>query len=445
MCSNPEGTVLLVRPKRSLGMARLVKLECEPLELEYLSAVAESAGWRSEIYDGAVCRESFRSALKRLRPDVVAFSGYFPAESAIIRHAQFAKRVLPETVVVVGGVHAQLNHERFHQPGIDLVVRADGLSTFRSLLVSGTEAAVQLPGVCHVDGSDRWVCNAIGPEQPLVGIRPSRTHFEKYRRRFRYLGYGPTAVVKGSYGCPYNCSFCYCRLLNGGKYHARPLDDVLDEISGISADTIWIVDDIFLLERQQVLEFCSEVERRGLRRKFIVYGRADFIAKNADLLPAMKAAGIIDVIVGLEAIDAASLLDYRKQVSAEENEDCVRLLQEAGIKCTGLFIVSHNATRADFRALDRWISRTGLRVYTMSIFSPFPGTEGYQQYRDQLTTEDCRKWDLLHLVIEPGGMSRLEFYLRFYWLQAKMLFRPKRKRVAGHAAEMSPAVRQVAS
>jgi radical SAM superfamily enzyme YgiQ (UPF0313 family) len=445
MFSKSKRTVLLVRLKRRMSIASFARLSCEPLELEYLYAVASGAGWQSEIYDGVVSAEPLRGVLARLKPDVVAFSGYITAEDSIIRHAAMVKHALPQAVVVAGGVHAAVNHERFHKPHIDLIIRADETLVFRTLLETGVEAVRRMPGVCHADSHGAWICNDIGSSQQCPDVRPNRAHFEAYRKKFRYLDYGPTAIVKGSYGCPHQCSFCFCRLLNNGKYSERPLPDLLDEITEIAADTIWIVDDSFLLNKERVLEFCDEVEHRKIRKKFIVYGRADFVAANPEILSRIRAAGIIDLIVGLEAVDEDALREYRKQVTAEVNATCVRLLEEAGIRCTGLFIVSHNATRGDFRSLDRWISRTGLRVYTLSIFTPFPGTDIYEQYRDQLTTTDCTKWDLLHLVLQPGNMSRLEFYLRFYLLQAKVLFRYYRKRNSDAASRVSAAASEVAS
>ena len=445
MCSKDKRMVLLVRLKRNSSMANMVSLACEPLELEYLAAVAGKAGWQCEIHDGVVSAEPFRMALARLKPDVVAFSGYVTAQDQIIRHAALVRKVLPQAVVAVGGVHAEINHAHFHVPQIDFVIRSNALHTFRTLLESGAAALGKMPGVCHADGRGAWTCNDSGLENPCPHVRPNRAHFEKYRKKFRYLDYGTTAIVKGSCGCPHQCSFCFCRLLNNGQFSARPVDDLVDEIAGIQADTIWIVDDSFLLNRDRVLEFCDRIEHLKTRKRFIVYGRADFVVTHADILPRIRQAGIIDVIVGLEAVDEDVLQDYRKQVSAQVNETCVRLLEEAGIRCTGLFIVSHNATRADFRTLDRWIARTGLRVYTLSIFTPFPGTDIYRQYRDQLTTTDCAKWDLLHLVLPPGNMGRLEFYLRFYWLQAKVLLRYFRKSRPASVEGTSPVERQVTS
>ncbi|MCI5126307.1 MAG: hypothetical protein D3925_17990, partial [Candidatus Electrothrix sp. AR5] len=137
---------------------------------------------------------------------------------------------------------------------------------------------------------------------------------------------------------------------------------------------------------------------------------------------------LVEVIVGLEAIDDKGLRGFNKQVNAEQNRHCVRLLRQYDIGCVGLFIMDQQATAADFRRLDRWIKEVELSTYTISVFSPFPGTEEYPALAGQLLTTDCRKWDLLHLVLPPLHLSRLGFMGRIWWLHGKLLWRNRKLR-----------------
>ena len=49
-----------------------------------------------------------------------------------------------------------------------------------------------------------------------------------------------------------------------------------------------------------------------------------------------------------------------------------------------------------------------------------PGTGQYEKYKDRIMTSDYRKWDFVHLTINPTKMSRMGFYARFYLLYVKM-------------------------
>lgn len=409
--------MLLVRPPYRAGLALAAglgaRIVTEPLALEYLAAVANEERCESRIHDPTVTRRSFAAEFREFRPDVVAITGYYAAKDSMLGYARSAKAKSPNTLTVIGGVHAEVNHKDFYDSSVDLVAHSGGTETFRRILLAvvagrGTEG---LDGTCHRAQSGRWHCNPRAHFDSSSLPRPDRSHFYRYIDRFNYLDYGPVAMVKTAYGCPYQCSFCYCRLLNEGGYSTRPVPDVVDEIASVECDRIWIIDDSFLIDAERITAFAELLARRGIRKQFIVYSRADFIANNPRMLPTLKSMGVIDVMVGLEAIDDTTLAAYEKDIAADENVRCVRLLKDSGIECTGLFIMGIDATRSDFSQLNRWIARTGITTSALSVFSPFPGTRVYEDYRDSLTTTDCRKWDLLHLVARPTNLSRPAFYL----------------------------------
>jgi radical SAM superfamily enzyme YgiQ (UPF0313 family) len=409
--------VLLVRPRYSTGLSRAATLGArivtEPLALEYLAAVANEEQCAYHIHDPTVTRRWFARELREFRPDIVAITGYYAAKDSMLEYARRAKARSPGILTLIGGVHAEINYEDFYDTAVDLVAHSGGAETFRRILraAAAGDGMEEIDGTCHRDHSGLWHMNRHATVDLASLPRPDRTHFYRHIDRFNYLNHGPVAMVKTAYGCPYRCSFCYCRLLNDGAYTTRPLEDVVDEIASIDCDRIWVIDDTFLIDPERIAAFAELLEKTGVRKQFIVYSRADFIAGNPGMLPTLKRMGIMDVIVGFEAIDNAALDAYEKGVGADENLRCVRLLKNAGIECTGLFIMDIDATRSDFARLNRWIAKAGLTTCALSVFCPIPGTQAYEEYRDRLTTTDCRKWDLLHLVLRPTRLNRLAFYL----------------------------------
>lgn len=119
------------------------------------------------------------------------------------------------------------------------------------------------------------------------------------------------------------------------------------------------------------------------------------------------------VIVGLEAADDENLRDYNKLTDKNMNKDCIMYLHENNIECTGLFIAGIDYTKKEFKNLRRWISTSSLKTYTVSIFTPLPGTEVYDRYKNKITTKSFRKYDFLHLIINPLHMGRIAFYYEF--------------------------------
>ncbi len=242
---------------------------------------------------------------------------------------------------------------------------------------------------------------------------PDRSHFNQNKSLYYYIGHGETALVKGSYSCPYSCSFCYAKLLNQGVYFARSIDDIINEIENIRAGTIWLVDDIFLPDTKRLREFIAKVGERNLKKEFIIYSRADFICDHENLVPELKKAGVVNVIAGLEAVDDRELTSYHKGYHGNVNERCAKILRENGIRLTALFIAGLDADFAYFLNLFKWIVKNRIKTFTVSVFTPLPGTDDFETYKSQLTTQDCSKWDFMHLVLKPKktGVKRFYIYL----------------------------------
>lgn len=426
MSSAPELKVLLVRPAYATRLTRAVRLVTEPLDLEYLSAVAAGQGCVCRIHDGMVSNEPFAGVLAAFAPDIVAITGYYPALTEMLALAAQAKAWRSATLVIAGGVHAELNAADFQADPVDVIVYAGGAHTFGQLLsrLRAARPVGDVPGTWQRSATGNWQRQppAAFAGTPPTLPRPDRSHLASHRHAFTYLHYGPVALVKSADGCPYDCNFCYCRLLNGGRYTPRAIADVADEIAALDAPLIWLVDDTFLAEPGRAAALADALEQRRVRRRFIIYARATDVAGNPAVVRDLCRLGVIDVIVGLEAADEQRLEKYAKGCSVADNRRCVELLAAAGIACTGLFIVDPAATWSDFRKLNRWIAAAPLTAATVSIFTPFPGTPAWDEYQARLITRDCRHWDLCHLVLPPR-LPRLVFWLLFVWANLRPLLR----------------------
>lgn len=413
--------VLLVRPKYDNLFFRINFINVEPLELEYLYTILRKDGHDCSIYDGQTESFGLEKALTEYKPDIVAISGYVIVKDKIIKYSELIKEYDPDIRVVVGGVHAELNHADFYVPTIDYVVHSGGYKPFQRLIDS-LDAPEGIKGLAFQSRDGSWTCNEREDFCPKDLPIPDRSHFYRHKRKFYYLMDGSCAVVKAAYGCPYSCSFCYCCLINGGKYASRDMGDVVREIRDINCSLIWIVDDTFTVSRERVLEFVSLIREQKIDKRFIIYGRSDFIAENEELMAELASVGVVNCIVGLEAVSDKELDGYNKGATVENNRRCVEVLHSCGIECTGLFIIGTDAVKADFDNLIQWIRRMKLRFATASVFTPLPGTPMFERYREQLTTLDYEKWDLLHLVIKPANMTVRGFYFQLYKLYFRIAF-----------------------
>jgi len=419
---------LLIRPPAPNTLSFIKIVDCEPLELEYLHTALQEAGHTDYIYDGLIERDSIETVLKREKPDLVAITGYITQEKLMLSYAKLAKTLNPNTVTAIGGVHAQINYQRFFDPHVDYICRSESIDVLVSLMnhLQGKEVDVSaLNGLCHQENGS-FVVNDLRPVCINTLPIPDRTFFYQHKHEYRYLELTEVASIKTAFSCPYSCNFCYCTQLNGGRYAARDLELVIEELEGLDAQNVQIVDDDFLLDCDRLEHFIRLVKERNIRKTFLCYARADFVAAHPELVTELVEIGFRYFLVGLEAASDADLEKYNKGTSVDINKRCVEVIHSTKADCLALMIVPLDATREHFDHIYRWIVENRLKYVTVSIFTPIPGTPLYETYKDKLITHDIEEWDFLHLVVEPEHMSVRNFYKEYYRLLIK-LFRIARK------------------
>ena len=414
---NEKIKVLLIRPKYSSIVANL-----EPLGLEYLSGLAGELGIECDIHDefqyswigrlGRMCR-----LIKKGGYNFIGFNANANTVDYIKNRAGQLKKRFPDITIMVGGPEAELNYRDFCCDDIDLIYHDNGLMTLKSMWENGfeSEKLEKLTGICFKKAG-KWVIKEKG--EPVCGFinKPDRSAFYKGLKKNFIFMKGKYALSKASFSCPFGCCFCYCTKMNSGKYTERDIMEVVDEVEEIKHDKIWFVDDTFFFDKERVRTFCEEIISRGIKKTFMAYARADFIAANEDILPLAYKAGFRDILVGLEAITDEQLDIYNKQTSKNENITAIKNLLDNNIVCDGLFVISYTATRQDFRNLMKFVKDNNLLWVVFGIFTPYKGTDAYDEYKDMLINFRSSRLDGTHITIKPTNMSSFEFMFRYYWI-----------------------------
>lgn len=409
--------VLLIRPKYSSIVANL-----EPLGLEYLAGLCRDLKIECEILDEFQHSWFFRynrmaRKIKKNGYNFIGFNANANTVDYILGRAVQLKKKFKDITIMVGGPEAELNYKDFCTDDIDLVYHDNGLQTLKNMWESNLKEEVleEQSGICY-KRENEWVIKEKG--KPVNGfiVKPDRTEFYRgLKKNFIFLK-GKYAISKASFSCPFHCSFCYCTKMNSGIYTERDIDEVIEEVESIDHDKIWFVDDTFFFHKERVKLFCEKIIEKGIRKQFMAYARADFIAKNPDILPLAYRAGFRDLLIGLEAVSDEQLKEYNKQSSKNDNILAIKHCHENNIVCNGLFVISHKSTKQDFRKLIDFIKENNLLWPLFGILTPYKGTDAYEQYKDQLINFKAKNRDGLHVTIPPEHMSAFMFQMRFYWL-----------------------------
>ena len=420
--------ILLANPETSRSKYDYAGIiDDEPYELECLSAYLKSKGMDVSIWDGQMDKD-FKGTFLREKPDFVYFCGRTRQENFIKEYCTFCKNVLHdsgrETVTIVGGIHAQCCPDRFSTNDIDYVVTTFNPKAVLDIIEGRTEDWKDFP-----DKKERRFgkVSPSGPFDIKKMPRADRTNFYKYGERYCYLELRPCAIIRTAFCCPYSCSFCYRNRLNCGKYSARDIEDVVDEIASINCDNIYIVDDDFLVGVERLEKFVSLIKEKNIRKNYVCFGRADFIVKHPDIIKKLAEIGFYYILTGLEYIENKRLSDTNKRSGVNTNGRAIKILHDNGIHMMGMFITDLDFKKKDFKNLYRWIKHFKLKHVAVSIYTPEMCLENFEEYRDRLVTEDPADWDYLHVVAKPTHLSVRKYYFYYHILLIKLFLRAKRQ------------------
>ncbi len=415
--------IMLVRPRSSpetIGLQHLMLVE--PLELEVLCALVHPPD-EVVLVDLVMEKGSFRQHLMRVRPDVLGLTGYITHVPVMLEHCREAKGLLPRTVTVVGGVHCEVCPDDLDDPSVDFRVIRNATRTFPGLL-EHLRTSHPLPAGVLTRGERLEAARLLALDSWMP--QPDRSQTERHRHRYHYIFHQPVALIKTAFGCPHTCRFCFCRAITGGSYQVRPLEEVFDELAELREENVYIVDDDFLASRNRLEAFLQGVEVRGLRKQYLIYGRADFIAANPRLMEQFRNLGLRTVIVGFESFFEPELRSYHKGSGVEVNHRAMETLNRLGIDCYATLIVPPDWDHHRFRECGRILTRLGIHYVNLQPLTPLPGTDWPDPGESLiLGRENFTEWDLAHVALRPSRMSLSEFYRHLIALYDRVLFQPR--------------------
>jgi len=394
--------VLLVRPKphkNSLGLTDL--MTCEPLELEYVYTIVKKMGHKVKIADMILERNSLEAIVRKYRPRVVMFTSYITHVNVIKGYSDVVKSISRKIITVVGGVHSEVIPGDFKYKNIDYVLGINGMQNTEILLNA-------------IEKHEKPVFKHDEIDKSYKLPKPDRQSTKRYRKRYDYAYHAPCALLKTSFGCPYSCKFCFCVSITDHSYWTRELMPVIEELKDIQEPNVFIVDDNFLVSRERIIEFCRLLDENNIHKTFIIFGRADFIVENPDMITLLSKHGLDAVFVGIESFKQDELNDFNKRTDVETSKKASDILYENGVDLYAGAIVGPDWDKKDFKNFVKWIRSMHIRFVNLQPLVPLPGTEIYDKYKNQLLIkrEEYEKWDLTHLAIMPTKLPPTQYYIQ---------------------------------
>jgi radical SAM superfamily enzyme YgiQ (UPF0313 family) len=376
------------------------------------TAVHEMEGWDVEVIDENNYRRSGpkndqglpdHEFLQRLRPaDVVGFYGGLT--STIPRLYELARFYRQKGVVTIaGGQHfVEENILEGLQNGLNVIVIGEGEEAIKELLYSfeGKLAKSNIPGIAYLE--NHQLIKTV-ERKPLNDFDPLPLPDFSLVRYAKIKLY-PVGRVRG---CGMECEFC---TVKGRARYATP-ERLMEQMSYLfesrGAKNFFIVDDLFGQDRLETIRFCrllADYQKRVKAGfKITVQIRLDK-AKDAEMLQAMRGAGIRTLAIGFETPIGEELKAMDKRLKPEEMISLARLYHRAGFLIHGMFIFGYPMAdgiqftmSAEERAghFRKFIKRAQIDTVQVLLPVPLPGTELTRRLQEQsrIYPKDYLGWE----------------------------------------------------
>jgi radical SAM superfamily enzyme YgiQ (UPF0313 family) len=332
--------------------------------------------------------------------EVVAISCFVDMLPAVIDATRRVHRKRPDTVFILGGPGPTAAARRILEeyPWIDGVVKGEGEETIADWVrFKRGERPGPVSGMAHrqeggiVEGPSRPRMRDLG-EIPLPAY-----HLVDWTRY-------TNARLITTRGCSYKCSFCDVTALWGNRSVYRDLEATVAEMELLrdryGKNTVGIVDDTFVLNRDRVRAFCRMLIERRVGVQWGCFGRINLM--TPDLIELMAEAGCRAVFYGIDSGSEKVLERTVKRVRARDIMPVLRLSARYFDKIEASFIWGYPfESLEDFRRTAEIAAEAALLApvvnVQMHLLCPLPMSPIYREFSDKLREpeEEDRDWLLL--------------------------------------------------
>lgn len=392
----------------------------EPLALEYIASAVSSADHDMELLDLRLHKGTLPERLEHFKPDLVAVTGYSMHVLRILAICREVKSALPDCRTIVGGHHATLLPEDFFAPEIDHVVCGEGVGPFRELILQ-LDDKVKTPMLSgswtNIEGE--FVKGPEAKEFEVDEIPLPNRHISLADRESYFIDWmKPIALMRNTVGCPYRCSFCSLWKIMDGRYYKRSVAQVVEELSSIEEEFVFLVDDEAFIDIKRMMELSREIEAAGIQKKYFTYCRIDTLLRSPELMQAWRKIGLERLFIGIESIRDADLEDFNKRLKVTQIEEGLSKARELGIQVFAGFIVHPDFKEKDFKRLVRFITHNKIDYPSFTIWTPLPGTDALETFDDVIERQSNGRpnWDLFDLQnpVVKTHLGRDKFMKEYY-------------------------------
>ena len=340
--------------------------------------------------------------------DLVGITVHTPVADAAYDVAdEFIKKGIP---VVLGGPHVTAFPLEASQHATTVAV-GEAENTWRVLLqdlASGQLKRYYVGGPFDTGSLQGSVYH--DPEYPSLAGLPHLRRDLLPRKRYTFDSIFTTR------GCPFGCSFCPVKFLNGTVLRHRPIEEVVAEVNELRSMYFNLDDSAFpAYDQQYYLDLYRELSGLRPKRRWMAFGSLNAINQpnGREVLKRAADSGLMALMVGVESVDEGGLEQSgawrklgaanAKSYSLEKTRQAIRAIQDNGIMVNGHFVVGFdNDTPDTFVRTLEFCDEMSI-MPSIYILDPTPGSAQYKDFEKAGRLLPGMRWaasDSQHLLFK---------------------------------------------
>lgn len=409
--------------------------------LYQLAAILQQTGLKVDVLDFHVLDKVLRQkhqmiqetdieeVLNHKTAKVFGISVKTVAANWAMRISNIIKRLYPDSIVLLGGVHATFQAQELLEAceAIDIVLKGEADETILDLWqqLENEKKLDKVPGI--VFRRDDGVIIENPRENTSIDL--DKLPFPAYELVCREATPLVPRILSAR-GCVLKCGYCVVTAFHNYKINFRSPQRVVDEIEYMQkqfgVDFVCIGDLTFMAYPKRGHEICHEIIRRKLDIKWwcqSTVGRID-----ADTASLMKQAGCVQIGFGIESGSQHQIDRSSKRIDLTLAKNQCQLVKDAGISVQTYWILglpeeTFESAMETIELLRQFIQDELTDVVHISVAVPYPGTPFFEEpeqfgYRIVDRNFDnfwmnCDELGAGKPVIETKSLSRDHIYM--FW------------------------------
>ncbi len=450
--------VCLISPQRLMKLMSATMKPAPPLGLSFVAAALKAAGHEVVVVDCIAEAPdsylfftndiianglSYKDTISYIPPDVdvigfsIMFSGNWMHNRVLI---DYVAKNFPDAFIMAGGEHVTACPEFCIEQTkhLDACILGEGEEVVVDLLncIAAKKSLSEVEGITYRSVENVPITNARKKRiRVLEEIpRPAWEFFpiEKYRDNSIIYGVDRGVIslpIMATRGCPYTCTFCSSPNMWGTRYSMRPVADVLDEIElfqkKFDAQNFDFYDLTAIIKKQWMIDFCKELVSRELNITWQIPAGTRSEAIDEEVAYWLYKSGCRNITYAPESGSSETLQIIKKKVKLSDMLRSITHSRKEGMNIKINFIIGFpnekhkNIWESIFFLIKA--SKAGVHDMAPSIFSPYPGSELFEQLQVEGKI-NLHNDDYFHEIINVDTFLENTFYntrisrfaLRFY-------------------------------